>query len=238
MNLLAIGAHPDDLEILCGGTLARFAREGHRVTMLVMTDGSAGHARIPAAELAAIREREARAAAAVIGADFVWLGLRDEFVFNDEPTRLRLLDAIRAARPDAILTHAPEDYHPDHRATARAVFDASFIMGLPNVVTEAPACPGVPALAYFDTLAGLRFEPTDWVDITDTWEVKRAMLACHRSQVEWLRDHDRIDIFEFMETVARFRGVQCGVRYAEAFRVETTWPRVRAGRWLPGLRAA
>lgn len=95
MRVLAIGAHPDDLEILCGGTLARFAQRGDPVTMLVMSDGSAGHAQIPAPELAAIREREARAAAAVIGAELVWLGLPDEFVFNDEPTRRRLLDAIR-----------------------------------------------------------------------------------------------------------------------------------------------
>src|SRR4051794_26188796 len=154
MNVLAIGAHPDDLEILCGGTLARCAARGDRVTMLVMSDGSAGHAEIPAAELAAIREREARVAAAVIGAEFGWLGLRDEFVFNDEATRLALLNAIRGARPDLILTHAPNDYHPDHVATHRAVFDASFIMGLPNVVTENPACPGVAPLACFDTLAG------------------------------------------------------------------------------------
>src|SRR5437016_14492169 len=128
MNILAIGAHPDDLEILCGGTLARFAQRGDRVTMLIMSDGSAGHAEIPAAELAAIREREARAAVAVIGAEFVWLGLRDEFVFNDEPTRILLLNAIRAARPELILTHHPDDYHPDHRSVSRAVFDASFIM--------------------------------------------------------------------------------------------------------------
>src|SRR5436190_6370931 len=129
MRVLAIGAHPDDLEILCGGTLARFAGRGDSVTMLVMSDGSAGHAQIAAPELAAIREREARAAAAVIGAELVWLGLPDEFVFNDEPTRRRLLDAIRAARPDLILTHASMDYHPDHVATHRAVFDASFVMG-------------------------------------------------------------------------------------------------------------
>ncbi|HEU4752993.1 MAG TPA: PIG-L family deacetylase, partial [Armatimonadota bacterium] len=95
MNVLAVGAHPDDLEILCAGTLARCARRGDRVTMLIMTDGSAGHAEIPAVELAAIRQREARAAAERIGAEFVWLGLRDEFVFNDEPTRLLLLNIIR-----------------------------------------------------------------------------------------------------------------------------------------------
>jgi len=233
MNVLAIGAHPDDLEILCGGTLARCVRRGDRVTMLVMTDGSAGHAEIPAAELASIRQREAGAAAAVIGAQFVWLGLRDEFVFNDEPTRLLLLNAIRGAQPDLILTHNPEDYHPDHRATSRAVFDASFIMGLPNVRTENPAHPGVATLFYFDTLAGQGFLPTEYVDVTDAWESKAEMLRQHASQVDWLRYHDAIDIFAFMETVAKFRGLQCGVAYAEGFRQADAWPRVKPFRVLP-----
>jgi LmbE family N-acetylglucosaminyl deacetylase len=233
MRVLAIGAHPDDLEILCGGTLARFAGQGDAVTMLVMTDGSAGHAEIGAAELAVIREREARAAAAVIRAEFVWLGLPDEFVFNDEPTRRRLLEAIRAARPDLILTHDPEDYHPDHRATSRAVFDASFVMGLPNVATPSPAHPGVAPIYYFDTLAGVGFQPEEYVDVTPTWATKRAMLAAHDSQVAWLRYHDAIDIQAFMETVARFRGLQCGCEYAEAFRLARAWPRLRAQRLLP-----
>jgi N-acetylglucosamine malate deacetylase 1 len=233
MRVLAIGAHPDDLEILCGGTLARCARRGDAVTMLVMSDGSAGHAEIPAGELAAIREREARAAAAVIGAELVWLGLPDEFVFNDEPTRRRLLDAIRAARPDLILTHAPMDYHPDHVATHRAVFDASFIMGLPNVQTPSPPHPGVAPLFYFDTLAGQGFLPAEYVDISETFAVKQEMLRQHASQVEWLKYHDGIDILAFMETVARFRGLQCGVPFAEGFQHADVWPRVKTARLLP-----
>src|SRR5438445_12730277 len=183
MRVLAIGAHPDDLEILCGGTLARFAARGDAVTMLVMTDGSAGHAEIGTAELAVIREREARAAAALIGADFVWLGLPDEFVFNEEPTRRRLLDAIRGGRPDLILTHDPDDYHPDHRATRRAVFDASFVMGLPNVETPSPPHPGVAPLYYFDTLAGVGLQPAEYVAIRETFPTKQQMLAAQASHV-------------------------------------------------------
>ncbi|MFN3650202.1 MAG: PIG-L deacetylase family protein [Armatimonadota bacterium] len=233
MNVLAIGAHPDDLEILCAGTLARCAEREDRVTMLIVTDGSAGHAEIPPDRLAGIREAEARAAAGVIGAELVWLGLRDEFVFNDEPTRLLLLNAIRGASPELILTHAPEDYHPDHRAVSRAVFDASFIMGLPNVRTENPAQPGVPALYYFDTLAGLGFTPAEYVDVTPAWETKCEMLRRHSSQVDWLQYHDQIDILGFMETVAKFRGLQCGVPFAEAFRPADAWPRRRPARLLP-----
>lgn len=233
MNVLAIGAHPDDLEILCGGTLARCVHRGDRVTMLIMTDGSAGHAEIPAPELAAIRRNEASAAAEIIGAQFAWLGLPDEFVFNDEPTRRLLLNAIRGAKPDLILTHNPDDYHPDHRAVSRAVFDASFVMGLPNVVTEHPAHPGVASLYYFDALAGIDFLPEEYVDITDSWETKSRMLAEHRSQVDWLRYHDDIDIFAFMETVAKFRGLQCGAALAEGFRPARAWPRLRTHRLLP-----
>ncbi len=233
MNVLAVGAHPDDLEILCGGTLSRCVQRGDRVTMLIMTDGSAGHAEIPAAELAQIRRAEAKAAAEIIGAEFVWLGLPDEFVFNDEPTRRLLLNAIRGAKPDLILTHNPDDYHPDHRATSRAVFDASFVMGLPNVVTENAAHPGVAPLYYFDALAGIGFLPDEYVDITDSWATKRRMLEQHRSQVNWLRYHDAIDIFAFMETVAKFRGLQSGVPLAEGFRPAHAWPRLRTHRLLP-----
>ncbi|MDH3674677.1 MAG: PIG-L family deacetylase, partial [Anaerolineae bacterium] len=100
MRVLAVGAHPDDLEILCGGTLARYAQEGHAVIMCVATDGTAGHMEIKPPELAQIREREARAAAEVIKAEFIWLGYPDELIFNDRETRLAVIDAIRQARPD------------------------------------------------------------------------------------------------------------------------------------------
>src|SRR5205814_4327868 len=107
-----------------------------------------------------------------------------------------------------------------------------FIMGLPNVRTEKPAHPGVAPLCTFNTLAGQNFLPEEYVDVTETWETKRAMLGEHRTQVEWLKHHDGIDIFAFMETVARFRGLQCGVEFAEGFRHVPVWPRVRPARLL------
>lgn len=233
MNILAIGAHPDDLEILCAGTLARYARQGHKVTMCVVTDGTAGHREIKPPELARIREDEARRAAAVIGADFLWMGLPDEFVFNDRPTRLRFVEAIRQARPDLILTHAPEDYHPDHRAVSALTFDTSFIASLPNIETGLPAHDGVPPIHYMDTLAAKGFLPTEYVDISDDFETKRAMLECHASQLTWLKDHDKIDVMEFMHVVARMRGIQANTLYAEGFRTADVWPRTPAKRLLP-----
>lgn len=233
MRILAVGAHPDDLEILCAGTLARYARQGHQVVMCVATDGAAGHMIIKPPELAQIREREARAAAEVIGAEFIWLGFPDELIFNDRDTRLAFVDAIRRAGPDIIITHAPDDYHPDHRVVSSLVFDTSFIASLPNIETEQPAHSAVPTLYYMDTLAGKGFHPTEYVDISQTIETKRQMLNCHESQLKWLKDHDNIDVMELMEVVARARGFQCNAPYAEGFRQADVWPRTTTERLLP-----
>jgi len=233
MRILAIGAHPDDLEVLCAGTLARYTQEGHEVVMCVATDGTAGHMVIKPPELAQIREREARAAAEVIKAEFIWLGFPDELIFNDRETRLAFVDAIRQARPGVIITHAPDDYHPDHRVVSSLVFDTSFIASLPNIETNQPAHPVVPPLYYMDTLAGKGFHPTEYVDISTTIETKRQMLACHESQLKWLKDHDNIDVMEFMEVVARTRGFQCNRPYAEGVRQADVWPRTLSSRILP-----
>jgi LmbE family N-acetylglucosaminyl deacetylase len=233
MRILAIGAHPDDLEILCAGTLARYRQAGHEVVMGVATDGTAGHMIIKPPELAQIREKEARSAAEVIGAQFIWLGFPDELIFNDRVTRLAVVDAIRQARPDVIITHAPDDYHPDHRVVSSLVFDCSFIASLPNVETSHPAHPAVPPIYYMDTIAGKGFHPSEYVDISAAIEIKRQMLACHHSQLTWLKDHDNIDIMEFMDVVARTRGYQCNVPYAEGFRSADVWPRTPPKRLLP-----
>jgi LmbE family N-acetylglucosaminyl deacetylase len=232
-RVLAVGAHPDDLEILCAGTLAKYASSGVQVVMAVATDGSAGHMVIPPDELARVRRAEAHSAAEKIGAEFLWMGYTDELLFEDIQTRLRVVYMIRVARPDVIFSHDPHDYHPDHRVLSRLVFDASFLAGVPYVRTEHEAHPGVQALYYFDVLAGADFMPTEYVDITETYAIKRDMLACHQSQVTWLKDHDNIDVLDFMTVMARSRGLQCGTLYAEGFRPEPGWGRPRPYRVLP-----
>ena len=232
-RILAVGAHPDDLEIVCAGTLAKYAGQGAHISMAVATDGSAGHMLIPPKELAEIRHREVEKAAGLIGADFYWLGFVDEMLFEDIETRLRFVELIRQAKPDAILTHYPQDYHPDHRVVSRLMFDASFESGLKNIQTETQYHPGVQPLYYFDTITGANFHPTEYVDITDTFEVKMEMLACCESQVKWLKDHDNVDLLHMTETLVRARGYQCGVKYAEAFRPDPVWPRPRPYRVLP-----
>src|SRR5262245_1703278 len=105
MKVLAVGAHPDDIEFLCAGTLAKYKRLGHEVAMAIATNGEVGSSTLPKAEIAAIRKKEAAASAAVIGAEFHWLGYPDEFLFNSEESRLRFIDLVRAVRPDIIICH-------------------------------------------------------------------------------------------------------------------------------------
>src|SRR5262245_45148064 len=122
MNILAIGAHPDDLEILCAGTLALYAEQGHNVCMAVFTCGDMGDLKIQPTDLARIRHLESEAAAAIIGARLVWPGVMDEHVFANEAQRQIMIDLLREADPDVILTHSPNDYHPDHRYLSQLVF--------------------------------------------------------------------------------------------------------------------
>jgi len=233
MKVLAVGAHPDDIEILCAGTLAKCAARGDQLHIVVVTDGAAGHKVIPPPQLAEIRKREASAAAALIGAQIAFLAEPDELLFEDERTRLMMIDALRVADPDLIITHGPEDYHPDHVHCSRLVFGASFVSSVPNIKTDHPAQEKIAALYYMDALAGAGFLPEEYVDITETFATKRDMLSQHQSQLTWLKEHDNIDILEFVETVAHFRGLQCGVQYAEGFRAAHLWPRQKTQRLLP-----
>jgi N-acetylglucosamine malate deacetylase 1 len=233
LSVLAIGAHPDDLELQCAGTLAKYVQQGAKVHMAIATDGSAGHRSIPAEELVAIRKQEAFQSASILGVELHWLGYRDELLADDIDTRLRFIELIRLTRPQVILTHHPQDYHPDHRAVNRLVFAASFVVQLPNVQTISTALEWVPALFYFDNFNGVNFIPTEFVDITSTYDTKRQMLACHKSQMIWLEDRQEESLLEMIAIQSRFRGLQSGVTYAEGFTFENVAPRLTTRRLLP-----
>jgi bacillithiol biosynthesis deacetylase BshB1 len=234
LSVLAIGAHPDDLEILCGGTLAKYAGRGDQVVMCHLTRGDKGHYRMPSDELAATRREEAQAAARVIGAESLSLELDDNEVCDDLATRRLVIDVIRQARPDVIITHAPHDtYHADHGRVSQLVLDASFDASVPYIKTGHPHHDAVPAIYYMETILGLDFQPQFYVDVSQTFDTKREMLAQHRSQLTWLKEHDDLDVLEQVETTTRFRGWQCGVAYAEGFIPCLRWPRVIPGSLLP-----
>jgi N-acetylglucosamine malate deacetylase 1 len=234
VRVLAVGAHPDDLEILCGGTLARYVREGHAVTMCHASRGDRGSFSGTRDEVARTREAEARRAAEIAGADHLSLGLCDaEIDASDRGQRELVIDLVRETRPDVIITHAPSDYMSDHNEISKLVFDCSFHATLPLLETQQPHHDTVTPIYFMDTLMGLDFVPTEYVDITETIDTKVAMLEAHASQLTWLREHDGVDIVENMKTVAAYRGLQCSVKYAEAFRQCQTWLRTTTRRYLP-----
>lgn len=233
LRILAIGAHPDDLEILCGGTLAKYAAQGYSITMAIATDGSAGSTDFSSNELKEIRKLEAEESAKIIHARSIWMDEPDEQLFETKETRFKIMDVIRAARPDLIITHSPIDYHPDHQVTSNAVLNASFISSLPNIKGKFEAHSLIPPIYYMDTLAGVNFQPDEYVDISNQFETKKRMLSCHKSQIKWLKDHNDIDVLEFIEIVARFRGYQAGIKYAEGFQRAPYWLRITPTRLLP-----
>jgi LmbE family N-acetylglucosaminyl deacetylase len=218
MRVLAVGAHPDDLEIHCGGTLARFAQEGHSVVMCHVASGDKGSSVLPAQQLARVRADEARRATLAVGATHATLGVPDgEISASDPEQRRAMIDLVRVVRPDVAITHSTDDYLADHDETSRLVFDATFAATLPLLETDQPPHGFVAPLYWMETSRGLGFNPSEFVDVSPVIDTKVAMLEAHESQLRWLRDHDGIDIVEQMRTAARFRGYQCGVEYAEGF---------------------
>ncbi len=241
MNVLAIGCHPDDIEIACAGTLAKCVQRGDKVIVCHVSSGNLGHVIIPPDELRVIRAKEAKRAGALAGIEVISAGFDDLEIFdNGKEARDVLVDIIRYADPDVIITHNPDDYMPDHTAVSRLVFDASFTSTLPNYTSYKHVYSnpdGKPAklvpIYYMDTLAGVNFQPTEYVDISDVIDLKINMLECHESQLVWMREHDGIDFADMVKTCSRYRGYQCGADYAEGFRMCQVYLKGTTKRLLP-----
>lgn len=235
MNVLCVTAHPDDLEILCAGTIIRYLNEGHQVTVAIFTSGNMGDSIIEPDTLAKIRAEEARDAISLIGANLIWVGVMDEHVFPDAAQRRLMIDVLRQADPDIIFTHAPNDYHPDHRYVSQLVFDAYFQKGLPHIPDQSvPACRfGQAQIYYMDNLGGVNFNPTEYVDISDVFETKKQMLGCHKSQFKAMQQLAATDLFEMIDVQARFRGMAAGCKYAEGFTRLDAFQRGITKRLLP-----
>lgn len=228
MRIVSIHAHPDDAEILAGGTLALLARARHSITIVSMTPGDCGSAEYPGEQIANIRRREAAAAAALIGAEYACAEFRDLAIFNDDASRRRVTELLRQMRPDIVLTSSPIDYHCDHEATSALVRDACFAASAPNYQTNsdrpAPALPAIPHLYFMDSVEGVDRDgrpqkPDFFVNVEPVFQTKRNMLAQHASQRNWLRrQHGIEDYLETMERWTRERGRAAGVELAEGFR--------------------
>ena len=175
-------------------------------------------------ETAAVREHEARAAADVIGAELIWMGFPDAFLFSGRDSRLAFIDLMRQSRPDVVITHFPGDYHPDHRAVAQIMIDVRVLGKIPHIKTRHSVRGGISEIFFMDTIAGIDFAPEVYVDVAETFITKQKMLAKHKSQSAWLKDQYHTSYQELIKLVAQFRGIQSGHKFAEGFRYLRTWP--------------
>jgi LmbE family N-acetylglucosaminyl deacetylase len=236
-HILALHAHPDDIETLGAGTLALLAANGHRVTMATMTAGDCGSTQNSLEETARIRKEEAAEAAQLIGADYHCVSIGDLCVFNDDRTRRATTEVIRAIRPDVVITGSPVDYHPDHEATSILVRDACFASTIVNYKTG-PASPlaSIPHLYFMDPIEGRdregnRIAPLFGVDISAQFETKLAMLLKHQSQFGWvIKQHGITDFTASLRKWSAKQGRMFGVAYAEGFRQYTGTPYPRSER--------
>lgn len=202
LNVVVVGAHPDDPESGCGGTIALYSGQGHNVTILYLTRGEAGIAGMSAHEAAAIRTAECEKSCAILKAKPVFAGQMDG---DTELNRARYADfrkLLNAQDRDIVFTHWPVDTHRDHRAASLLTYDAWLDGGSKF------------DLYYFEVDLGVQtqnFQPSDYVDFSDAESVKKAACFAHASQ------QPATTFWALHERMARFRGMECGVEYAEGF---------------------
>jgi LmbE family N-acetylglucosaminyl deacetylase len=234
MNVLFVGAHPDDIEVFAGGTAARYAARGDRLFFCVSTNGNVGSSTLPPEEIAAIRHEEARKSAEIAGAELIWLDFDDEFLIDSRETRLKFIEAFRIAKPDVVFCHWLEDYNPDHSISGMIVDECVHMAGVPNIRTDSPPFGKIPHVYFMDTIAGVNFSPEVYVDITEVFERKVELVRQHASQGSWMKDIFGYDLESFLKIPAQFRGLQAGCLFAEAFKPSHRWGRTFQRHYLPG----
>lgn len=202
LNIVCIGGHPGDPEFGCGGTLARYSNQGHRVTVIYLTRGEAGDPSKTHQESAILRTREAETACMVLSAKPLFFGQVDADTSLSNTSIAAMRDLIIAQKPDILFTHWPVDAHPDHQVAGLLGFNAWVKSGQDF------------ELYYYEVNTGsetMAFVPTDYVRITEFREKKKAAMFAHESQ-------SPIELYNTLfKTLEEFRGYQCGVKAAEAF---------------------
>jgi LmbE family N-acetylglucosaminyl deacetylase len=195
MNVLAIGSHPDDVEFGCGGTIRKLADLGHRVSMLVMTDGNFG------GDPAVRKAEQERSAKQLKVHDLFWGGYSDTRLPQSQQAIQSIEDIVAKVDPTFVFVHHGRDTHQDHRHTHE------------NAVV---ATRNVPNLLFYEGPTTLDFSPSVFVDISHSLAGKSASLSCHQSQVNRTNVR-RQSIIDIATATAMFRGTQCRATYAEAF---------------------
>jgi bacillithiol biosynthesis deacetylase BshB1 len=217
VDILAIAAHRDDIELTCGGTLLAAAARGRRTAIIDLTAGEAG-----TRGSAEVRAREAERAAEILGVSAREnLGLPDAALVNTPETRAKVAVVIRRFRPRVVIAPAAYGRHPDHRVAAELIRDASFVAGLAKVE------PGVAAHRPFKVIHALTYredvvKPTFVVDISDVFERKLEAIQCYASQFEGVKQAGEVypngdPLLDIVRHQAAHYGSQIRTRYGEPF---------------------
>jgi len=217
VHLLAIAAHPDDVELTCGGTLIKAARHGHRTGIVDLTRGETATQGTPET-----RQAEAAEAAKVMGvAERVNAGLPDAHLHNSDEMRTVVVELLRALKPRTVILPFPVGRHPDHRVTSELCRDACFLAGLRNYPAKGKAHRPdkvLYALAYREDPV----QPTFVVDISSEFDTKMAAIRCYASQFEGVKQAGEIfptgqDLYELIRTQNAHYGSLIRAAYGEPF---------------------
>ena len=223
----AVAAHPDDIEFVMAGTLILLRRAGYELHYMNIANGCCGSTEYSATHTAEMRQREAIAAADSIGAEFHPSLVNDLEIFYDHDTLTRLSAVMREVAPEILLVHSPVDYMEDHTNACRLAVSAAFTRGMPNYPTQ-PARDPVeqPVTIYHAQPHGNRdplgqlVRPGTFVDVGPVMDEKTAMLACHKSQQQWLDASQGLNSYlEAMKDLSREVGQLSGrFEYSEGWR--------------------
>jgi len=189
VRVIAFGAHPDDCDLGAGGLAAKFAKLGHKVKFVSLTNGDAGHQSQGGGQLAMRRRAEAQEAGRRLGIEYEVLENHDGRLLPTLEVREQIIREIRQWKADIVIGPRPNDYHPDHRYTGVLVQDASYMVIVPNIVTDAPALRRNPVFLYYSDqfTRPQAFRADIVVSIDDVYQKKIEMLDAHTSQFyEWL----------------------------------------------------
>ncbi len=224
-TVLSLGAHPDDAEFFCTGTLALLHKKGWQVHIATMTPGDCGTVQYSREEISRIRRAEAAKAAGILNGSYHCLECGDIFIMYDRPTLLKAIELLRKVRPTIVLTTSPSDYMVDHEMASRIAQTACFACGVVNIETAgAEPFEPIPYLYYMDAAEhkdkfGTEIKASTIVDITGVMDIKEKMLCCHESQRHWLMTHHGMDEYvNMMKTYDEKRGREIGCGFAEGFR--------------------
>jgi LmbE family N-acetylglucosaminyl deacetylase len=210
-SVLAIAAHPDDIEFLMAGTMLQLAQRGWELHYANLCDGSRGTTTMGREECAATRLKEARDASAKLNATFyepIFPDMEAAYTFEN---LAKVTAIVRSARPSVVLTHSPVDYMEDHQNACRLAVSAAFSHGMPNLESDPPVEPFYePVTVYHAQPVGNRtplgeiVTPHFFVDATAVLEQKVELLACHASQKQWLDESQGMD--SYLQTLRDLSG--------------------------------